>query len=87
MKEITFELKNDTGLHARPAAVLAKTAGKFKGKITLKVGSKSTDAKSIMALMSLGLKKGDVFTLCTEEDEAAVAIEKLINSNFTYETI
>lgn len=87
MKEITFELKNDTGLHARPAALLAKTAAKFKGKITLRVGAKSTDAKSIMALMSLGLKKGDVFTLSTEEDEAAMVIEKLINSNFNHETI
>ena len=43
-------LKNETGLHARPAGELAKKAASFKSSIKLNVNGKVVDAKSILAI-------------------------------------
>ena len=49
-------LKNETGLHARPAGELAKLASTFKSNINLNVNGKTVSAKSILGIMSLGIK-------------------------------
>ena len=49
-------LQNETGLHARPAGELAKLASAFKSNINLNVDGKTVNAKSILGIMSLGIK-------------------------------
>ncbi len=57
------------GIHARPAALLANAARRFSGDVTLSCGTKSANAKSALALMALGARRGDEVTIaaCTRD--------------------
>ena len=57
--ETTVKILNEQGLHARPASIFAKTASKFKSTVSIVHGSGIANAKSIINIMSLGLKKGE----------------------------
>lgn len=83
MKEVKLVIKNETGLHARPAAMVVAEAGKYKSNLTIKKGDKEVNIKSILGLLSIGASKGDEITLKADgEDEvqAAEAIANLINN-------
>lgn len=78
MKEFTYVITDELGLHARPAGMLVKEAGKYKSNITLSGGAKKADAKRIMAVMTSGIKCGTKVTVTVEgedEEEAAAAFE------------
>lgn len=80
-----FVLKNETGLHARPASRLVKTASTFTSSIMIVNEGKQHNAKSIINLLSLGLKKGAKIEIAIDgEDEigAMDAIKDLLNNNF-----
>ncbi|MGF6538973.1 phosphoenolpyruvate--protein phosphotransferase [Paraburkholderia youngii] len=69
--EIT--LPNPAGLHARPAAVVAVEAKKFKSEIRLLRGDASANAKSVVALMGLATKFGDTLRVEARGPDAAEA--------------
>lgn len=76
---------NKLGLHARAAALMARTAGVYSSCIKVGTNGKMVDAKSVMSLMLLGANKGTELTLETEGDdqiEAHEAIRTLINNRF-----
>ena len=50
---------NPTGLHARPAAVLANLAKSFQSEIKLQLGDRQANARSITAIMALEVGRGD----------------------------
>ncbi len=80
-KELT--IKSEEGLQSRPAALLVQVASKFASTIWIEQGSKRVNAKSIMGVLSLRLKKGDSFFVAAkgEDEEAAVeAIARLIDT-------
>ena len=54
---------NPTGLHARPAAVLAREAKQFDSEIAVVSGSRKVDAKNVLALMDAGVNGGMEITV------------------------
>ncbi len=79
-KTVTSEaivIPNPTGLHARPAAVLANVAKKFKADIRVQKGDQQANAKSVVAIMGLEIGYGDKVTLVTKGDDAEAAVETL----------
>ena len=66
MKEFKYVVQDELGLHARPAGLLVKEAAKYKSAVTLDSGVKKADAKRIMAVMSMGVKKGVEVTVTIE---------------------
>ena len=71
-------LQNETGLHARPAGELAKLASAFKSNINLNVDGKTVNAKSILGIMSLGIKANTEIEIeCDGEDENTAMAEIL----------
>jgi len=73
MKKITYTVKAEAGLHARPAGLLVKQAAAFKSdiKILNEESGKEADLKRLMAVMALGVKQGNSVTVSAEgEDEA-----------------
>lgn len=83
--EILLTIKNQEGLHARPAGILAKKASEFQSTIQINANGAVKSAKSIMALMSLGLKKNQEFILIVDgpdAQEAGNALTALVNSEF-----
>lgn len=62
---------NESGLHARPAGVLAKAAGKCRSDVKLIANGREIQAKSILNIMAAAIKKGtEVEIQCTGETEA-----------------
>lgn len=56
MKQFSYVITDKEGIHARPAGLFVKQAGKFSSKITIAKGEKTGDAKRIFAVMGLGGK-------------------------------
>lgn len=80
-----IEIINKLGLHARAAAKLVSTAGRYASQIEVQFGDQTADAKSIMGMMMLAASKGSKITLRTDgndEQEAMDAISTLINNYF-----
>ncbi len=88
MLEKTTIIKNRAGIHARPAALIVQTAGKFKSRISLQKGDDSINAKSIMGIITLGAGFGtEIRIIADGEDEAQAveAIERLFLNRFEEE--
>lgn len=84
MKTFTYTIKDDLGIHARPAGLLVKTAKNFNSEITIAKDGKSVNALKLMALMGLGVKCGDTITVTVsgkDEESAASAMEEFFKSN------
>lgn len=63
-------IHNASGLHARPAGVLAQTAMKCSSQVWLIKDDKKIQAKSILNLMAAAIKKGtEIEVVCEGENE------------------
>lgn len=79
MKTFDHVVKDELGIHARPAGILAKEAKNYQSKVTMKKGDKEVDLTRLMAVMALGVKQGEKVTVSVEgpdEDSACVALKK-----------
>ncbi len=87
--ETNMIVKNEVGLHARPAALFVKTANKFKSKImvrNLTRDNKAVPAKSILSVLTLGVLCNHEIHVEAEGDDAEAAVAALthlIESNFS----
>lgn len=84
MKSFNYVITDEVGIHARPAGILVKEAKKYSSKVTINAGGKSADATRLMAIMGMGVKKGDEVTVSVEgddEDTAVVELEKFFKEN------
>lgn len=70
MAQRTAVFGSSSGLHSRPAATLAKAAAASKHAVTLSAGDASVDARSVLALLQLGVKSGDEVALEVQGPEA-----------------
>jgi len=75
-REILF--KNEEGLHARPATEIAKIANQYTCTVKFKVQEKEYNAKSVLNIMSAGIKNNtQIKIICDGEDENE-ALEEII---------
>lgn len=84
MKTFDYTIKDELGIHARPAGMLAKTAKSLDSEITVTKGEKTVGATKLMALMGLGVKCGDTITVTANggnEEDALEAIRSFLESN------
>ncbi len=84
MKTFSYEIKDEIGIHARPAGLLVKEAKKYSSKIVLTVNGKNAEATKLMAIMSLGVKKGQTVEITVEgadEDTACENIKAFFEQN------
>ena len=74
-------VKNETGIHARPALSVVKEASKFKSEVLIVKDGNEYNAKSIVAIMCMAAAKNDEITIKTtgvDEEAAALAMVKII---------
>ena len=84
MKKFEYTIKDELGIHARPAGMLVKCAQKFKSDIMVSCGGKTADAKRLFNIMGLNVKQGDsVEVSVTGEDEetAKTAVAEFFGEN------
>ena len=79
MKELKVTLKNEEGLHARPAAMFVRAANQFTSDITIVSDGDEVNGKSIIGIMSLGLYSGQEIPLQADGADEAEAVEYLAN--------
>lgn len=80
MEKREFHIIAETGIHARPAALLVQAASKFNSDINLEYNGKSVNLKSIMGVMSLGVGQGADVTITADGDDAKEAIEAIADT-------
>ena len=83
--QVELKIKNAEGLHARPAGLLAKRASEFQSVIQIEANGQRKNAKSIMALMGMGLKADQEIRVIAEgadAEAACQALADLINAEF-----
>ena len=84
MKSFEYVIKDEIGIHARPAGMLSKVAKEFESEIIISKGDKSAVASKLMALMGLGVKCGDTILVSisgADEDTAAEKIKSFLEDN------
>lgn len=73
----SFTIRNEKGLHARPAALLVKTANQFDSDIILAKGGNEVSAKSIISVLTLEGYTGAVVEVKATGEDAAAALDAL----------
>ncbi len=84
MKTFDYTIKDELGIHARPAGLLAKTAKGLDSEISISKGEKTVSASKLIALMGLGVKCGDTITITVnggDEEKSADAVKSFLEQN------
>ena len=77
MKTFEYTIKDELGIHARPAGLLVKKKKKFESECTITKDGKTKKLTQLMMLMSLGVKQGDTVTVSAEGADEDTAIAEL----------
>ncbi len=88
MVERMVTIRNRAGMHARPAALLVKTASSFASQISIEKDSERVNGKSIMGVITLGATYNTPLKIIADgPDEVAAldALQKLFDSRFEEE--
>ena len=85
MKQFSYIITDELGIHARPAGVLAKVARNYADtEITVDCNGKKAKVTQLLKLMSLGVKQGSTVTIAAEgpdEEEAIAAMDDFFKAN------
>ena len=84
MQTCSYIIKDEMGIHARPAGLFVKEASSFPCKITIAKDGKEVDAKRILGIMGLGVKCGQEIILTAEgeqEEEAIARLQEFLEKN------
>ena len=84
MKTFEYTIKDELGIHARPAGLLVKEAKKYESECTITKDGKTKKLTQLMMLMSLGVKQGETVTVTTEgadEDAAIAGLKEFFEAN------
>ena len=73
----TFVIKNHAGIHLKPAAMLCTEAIKYQSSIKLTFGNTTTNAKSVLNVLSVCVKCNDEITLICEGPDEEEALRNL----------
>ena len=88
MVERIVTIRNRAGMHARPAALLVKTASSFASQVFIEKDSERVNGKSIMGVITLGATFNTPLKIIAEgpdETEAVDALQKLFDNRFEEE--
>lgn len=90
MTEKIVKVPNKLGIHARPAALIVRTAVEFDSEVWVESPADKVNAKSIMGVMTLAASGGTLVTVSAEgpdEKEAVEAVVEVVRSGFGEEMI
>lgn len=79
MQNFKYVIKDELGIHARPAGMLAKVAKEFESNISIVLGEKKVSAKGVMGIMTLAVKQGAEVEIEADGADEEKAIEALKN--------
>ncbi len=71
-------ITTESGLHARPAAMITAAARRFTSELRLVSGNREANARSVVSIMSLEIAAGDAVTVVARGNDAAAAMAAII---------
>ena len=79
MRSFKYTIKDEIGIHARPAGLLVKEAGKFNSQIIINntKNGKSAEAKKLFGVMGLAVKCGDIVEISVDGDDEETAAQEM----------
>src|SRR3954452_2570293 len=77
LTEATVALPANVDLHARPAADFVRAAMGFSSALTIASEEREADAKSLLAILALGAKRGTTLRLTADGNDADAALDAL----------
>lgn len=77
MQQFTFTIKDQQGIHARPAGLLVKCAQGCSCAVSIIFNGKTADAKRLFSVMNLNVKQNDTVTFRTEGEQEQADCAKL----------
>lgn len=83
VKEVS--VKNQAGLHARPATFFIQKANEFKSSVWVEKDERRVNAKSLLGVLSLGIVGGTTIRIMadgSDEEQAVDGLVKLVESGF-----
>lgn len=75
MKNFSYVITDEIGIHARPAGLLVKEAKKYASKVVIKANGKSAEATRLMVIMGMGVKCGQTVEVEVSGDDEDTAFE------------
>lgn len=84
MKKFSYVIKDEAGIHARPAGMLVKEVKKYESSITILKDGKSVEATKIIAIMGMDIKYGqmvEVEIIGVDEEAAFKGIKEFFEKN------
>jgi len=85
MVQFDYTIKEEMGLHARPAGVMVKQLKPLPCDVTITCGTKKADAKKMFALMAMAVKCGETVTVTIDgdrEEEVKEELKEFFQKNF-----
>ena len=84
MKSIKIIISNSSGLHVRPAGILANAADQCESRVELIVGNSIVNCRSILNILSMAVRSGDEVEICctgkTEEKDLEYMLHVIENN-------
>ena len=77
MEKFHYIIKDELGIHARPAGLLVKEAGRYQSAIKIRKGEKEADAKRIFSIMGLACKCAEEIEVTAEGPDEKEAIQRI----------
>ncbi len=78
MKSEKVVIIDPIGIHARPASLISGEASKYQSKVEFRLESKVANAKSIINLMALGVKKGNEVSIEVDGPDQDLVLEAIL---------
>ncbi len=74
-----IEIKNEVGLHARPATYFIQKANSYRCSVWVENSDRRANAKSLLGVLSLGIAKGDIITILADGPDEESAVDGLVS--------
>lgn len=84
MRKFEYTIRNEVGIHARPAGMIVKKAKQYQSRIFIGKGNKKAEATKLMAVMRLCIKCGqtvEVEITGSDEDRTYTDMKRFFEEN------
>ena len=77
MNSFEYTIRDENGLHARPAGLLVKQAQTLSSEMTIECRGKTANLKKLLAVMGLGVRCGDTVKVSAEGEHASDELNQI----------
>ena len=81
MGSFQYVIKDEVGMHARPAGMLVKLAKDLSSAVTITKGDRTEEATKLLAIMCMGVKKLEEITISADSEEDLEKLKKFFEEN------